>query len=83
MRIRLTFDFDDDERRAIAAKLGCRRPATRTQIVQQVSGLIAGYKARTLAEFPGRPGAADPAQLKFEAFEASALDPDRRMVCCE
>jgi len=43
MRVRLTFDVDEEQRLAIAALRGRRRPANRTQVIQEISGLVGGF----------------------------------------
>ena len=40
MKIRITFDLSTEERRAIAWRMGYKRPATRTEIVSEIEGQI-------------------------------------------
>lgn len=40
MRVRLTFDFTDEQRKAIGKVMGCRKPASRKQLVQYFTARI-------------------------------------------
>ncbi len=69
MKIRLTFDFDECDRRAVALAFKVKRPAKRTEVVQWVTGLLTASKAEWLQELRRRELNPDPNQQTLPGIE--------------
>lgn len=65
MRIHLTFDFNDEQRRAIARLRKHRRPSSRTELIQFVTETVAMQVAGAVAELRQVEQEPDRRQLKL------------------
>lgn len=69
MKTHMTFSHDDAQRRAIALALGTKRPATRVQVAQFVTGTLRDALEPHLRELRCRDADPDPNQLKLAGME--------------
>lgn len=65
MRVRMTFEFDDQQRQALARNRGRRRPATRTQAVQWLAETVERAIQEELKSLPRWQTNSDPAQTQM------------------
>ena len=65
MKVKIVFDLDDRDRRAIALSFKRKAPATRAEVAQFVTELVTTYKLVLLRELRRRELNPDPNQQKF------------------
>jgi len=51
MKVRMTFDLSDEQRLALAHRLGRRRPATRAQVIQAITTLHVNHTTKCVRDY--------------------------------
>lgn len=51
MKVRMTFDLSDEQRLALARRLGCKRPATRAQVIQAITTLHVNHTTECVRDY--------------------------------
>jgi len=71
MKVKIVFDLEERDRRAVAIDFKKKRPVTRIEVTQWIMGMVTRRQTELHQELCRREANPDPNQMKFAAMDDS------------